>query len=77
MVWPLTIEVEGTVISAELAAESWISHVLVGQHEVNAVGVVGKVLALDCLGYDGLNRAVAAEGLSQRIIVVVIILAPE
>ena len=75
MVSPLTIEIRGTMISAELAAETRIGHVsLIGQHEVDAVGVVGQVLALDGIGYDGLNRTVAAEGLAERIIAYLVII---
>ena len=61
------------MISAELAAETRIGHILIGQHEVDAVGVVGQMLALDGIGYDSLNRAVAAESLPERIIILIII----
>lgn len=63
----------GAMISAELAAEAGIGHILVGQDEVDSVGVFGEVPALDGVGNDGLNLGVAAEGLTQRVIVVVVI----
>jgi len=62
------------MVSAELAAEARIGYVLVGQNEVDSVGVGGQVLGLECVGHDLLNLAVAAQALSQRIIVVVVIL---
>src|ERR1700733_8177941 len=62
------------MISAETAAESRIGHVFVGQHEVDAIGIVGEALTLDGIGYDFLNRAIAAERFPQRIVVVIVLL---
>ncbi len=40
---PLTMEVEGAVISAELGAETGFVDVLIGQNEIDAIDVVGQV----------------------------------
>lgn len=63
-----------TMVSAELGAEARIRHVLIGQDEIDSIGVVGQVLVLDGLVDDGLNVAVPVKALPQRIVVVVIVL---
>src|SRR5580700_10536199 len=63
------------MISAELGAEARISHVFIGQNEIDSVGVVWQVTALYGIGNNCLNLAVSAEALAQRIVVVVIVLA--
>ena len=63
-----------TMVSAELGAEARIRHVLIGQDEIDSIGVVGQVLVLDGVVDDGLNVAVSVKALPQRIVVVVIVL---
>ena len=62
------------MVSAELRAEAGIGHVLIGENEIDSVGVVGQVLALDRIVDNRLDIAVAIEALSQRIVVVVVVL---
>src|SRR5580704_8173076 len=50
------------MVSAELRAEAGIGHVLVGQNEIDSVGVVGQVLALDGIVDNRLDIAVAVGG---------------
>jgi len=63
----------GPMVSAELGAEARIGDVLIGQDEIDSVGVVGQVLVLDGILDDGLNGAIATKALSQRIVVMVVV----
>ena len=61
------------MVSAELAAEACISHILVGQNEIDSVAVGGQMFGPESVGHDLLNLAVAAQALSQRVVVVVVV----